>query len=524
MSAMQEHHRLVANLVRWMSAQKACNRIELIETHISSVILAGSYAYKIKKPLDLGFLDFSTLERRRFCCEEEIRLNRRLAEDLYIDVVDITGTVDRPSLTGQGTVIEHAVRMRRFAEGTLLSEHPQRLTAALADELAQQLADFHASVAGATLPPYGTPEQVLLPMQQNFEQIRSLDPECSEQLSRLQTWTLTEFGRLKRRLAERREQGHIRECHGDLHLGNIVLEGNRLILFDGIEFNPELRWIDTMSELAFLLMDIEEKGLARIARQILNKYLEISGDYQGMDLLRFYQLYRAMVRAKVSAIRLHQPDLSVAEKEPLRAVLSTYLENALKYTVSGRPSLLITHGLSGSGKSTVSEALLKFMAVVRVRSDVERKRLAGLDPGSDSGSSPMSGIYTPDFSRKTYDYLLSLTHSLLGAGYTVVVDAAFLKRDQRCRFEEIARRLCLPYLILDFQVPMNELRRRVTARERRGSDPSEANVEVLNRQAESKESLTEQERQSAVRVNQESGDIGDLVKLLQIRLDGYAGL
>ena len=519
MSAIQQHHRLVANLVRWLSAQPACGRVELIETHISSVILAGSYAYKIKKPLDLGFLDFSTLERRRFCCEEEIRLNSRLAEGIYLGVAEITGTVDQPSIGAQGKAAEYAVRMRRFREGALLSEQPQRLTETLANELAQQLAAFHASIGPGEPPsPYGTPEQVLQPMQQNFDQIRSLSSELDEQLSLLQAWTRKEFERLEPRLCERREQGCIRECHGDLHLGNIVLEDDRLILFDGIEFNPGLRWIDTMSELAFLLMDMEEKGLNRMARLLLNSYLEISGDYLGLDLLRFYQLYRAMVRAKVLAIRLHQSDVTGNEKALLQREFSTYLDNALKYTLSVRASLMITHGFSGSGKSSASGELLKSFPLVRVRSDVERKRLAGLNARSDSGSLPMSGIYTGDFSAKTYAYLLSLARSLLQAGQTVLVDATFLKSDQRRQFAQLAAELGSSFLILDFQVPMSELEKRVVARSKRASDPSEANAEVLNLQRESAEDLTDEERHCSVVVNQAPWEMGALVKQIQTRL------
>ena len=519
MSAIQQHRRLVANLVRWLTMQPASGRVELIETHISSVILAGEFAYKIKKPLDLGFLDFSTLERRRFCCEEELRLNRRLTENLYLQVVKITGTGDRPALETNGEVIEYAVKMRRFQGGILLSEQPDLLSDALADRLAQQLAGFHAAIGpAATLPPHGMPDQVLQPMQQNFDQIRSLSAEYDAPLAQLQAATLAAYRSLERRLAERRAEGYIRECHGDLHLGNIVLEGDRLILFDGIEFNPELRWIDTMSELAFLLMDIEEKGMFPISRRLLNRYLEISGDYRGLDVLRFYQLYRAMVRAKVVAIRLHQAAVTGDERRRLQAEFSTYLENAQRYTHSAPPWLMITHGLSGSGKSTVSGELLRNLPAVRIRSDIERKRLAGLDAASGSASPPMGGIYTPDFSNTTYAHLLSLTHSVLCAGYAVIIDATFQKRGQRQEFQALSSRLGAPFLILDFQVPERELRKRLEARERLGTDPSEANAAVLNEQLRSAEKLTAEEHRCAVVVTTKSGEKRDLAEQVRHRL------
>jgi len=521
LSAMQWHYRLVAGLKGWLSAQSACGRVELIETHISTVILSGIFAYKIKKPLDLGFLDFSTLERRRFCCEEEVRLNRRLAPDVYLDAVSITGTPDFPTIATQGPVIEYAVRMRRFIEGTLLSDRPERLNETLADELAYQLAGFHASIGlQAAIPAYGRPEQVLLPMQQNFDQIRAFSSEFNAKLSPLQAWTLEAYARLEQRLGERRTEGFIRECHGDLHLGNIVVEGGRLILFDGIEFNPGLRWIDTISELAFLLMDIEEKGQFPIAWRVLNSYLKISGDYRGLAVLRFYQLYRAMVRAKVIAIRMHQSDVSGDEMGVLRQEFSVYLDNARRYTCSTSPSLLIAHGLSGSGKSTFCSELMMHLPAVRIQSDVERKRLAGLDALSDSGSSRMEGIYTDEFSRKTYDYLLSLTQSVLQAGYTVIVDAAFLKSSQRRRFSALASEQKLPFIILDFPVPHEELRRRVAARKQLGSDPSEAGVAVLNGQIASVENLTEAERKNSMVVNQNPSEKSDLVNRIQCRLGG----
>lgn len=519
MSTVEQHRLLVANLRRRLSLQQVSEQVILIETHISSVILAGDFAYKIKKPIDLGFLDFSTLERRRFCCAEEIRLNSRLAADLYLAVVEITGSVEAPSIQGEGEVIDYAVKMRRFHAGVLLSEHPEYLTETLSIKLAEEIAAFHSLIGPGTPPhPYGASDQVLQPMLQNFDQIYSLNTGFGRILEPLRTATMATFQHLRHRLDERRAEGFIRECHGDLHLGNIVLEGDRLILFDGIEFNPGLRWIDTMSELAFLLMDMEEKGMNRSSRRLLNSYLEISGDYRGLDVLRFYQLYRAMVRAKVVAIRLHQTDVGDDEKRLLKAELSTYLQNALRYTKEGRPWLMITHGLSGSGKSTISAELIKHLPLVRIRSDVERKRLAGLKAQAHSSSAPMKGIYTNDFSRKTYDYLLSLAGSVLQAGYAVVVDAAFLQAGQRMRFRELAGNLEMPFLILDFQVPRQELKRRVKARSRSGSDPSEADLAVLEKQFEIGEKITAGECGYSVVVDQTSTDMEQLALLIKSRV------
>lgn len=519
MLTIAQHRLLVANLQQWLSAHQTSEKVEVIETHISSVLLAGGYAFKIKKPVDLEFLDFSTLEQRHFCCNEEIRLNSRLAADLYLAVVTINGSIDQPTIGGSGEVIEYAIKMRRFHTNVLLSEQPESLTPIFSDQLARQLALFHSSIGPGSPPEaYGTPEQVLRPMLQNFDQIHSLSSDFDQRLTPLHAGTMKAYQHLRQRLAERRDEGFIRECHGDLHLGNIALEGDHLILFDGIEFNPGLRWIDTMSELAFLLMDMEEKGLTSISRRLLNAYLEISGDYRGLDVLRFYQLYRAMVRAKVLAIRLQQPDVGIADRVSFKSELLAYLDNALRYSERGRPCLIITHGFSGSGKSVVSGELLMRLPLIRIRSDVERKRLAGLEVQASSGSPLMGGIYTRDFSEKTYDYLLALAGSTLQSGYAVIVDAAFLQARQRRIFCDLARNNDLPFLILDFRVPRQELRSRVKARLQVGSDPSEANLAVLERQFQMAEKITDEERRDLVVVDQAVADLDSLAVLIEHRV------
>ncbi len=487
---LEQHRTLAANLRRRLAGEVGdCG---LIETHISSVLLAGGFAYKIKKPVDLGFLDFSTLERRRHFCQEEVRLNRRLEPEIYLEVVPVTGTLDAPRIGGDVPVLDYAVRMRRFDQDGVLANHPERLTPAWVDRLARRIAAFHQEIARAgPEQPYGDAEGVLAPMLQNFRQIRALwrGDDIGPRLDALERWTRTRFERLLPLLHQRKEGGWIRECHGDLHLGNIALDHGRLILFDGIEFNPGLRWIDIQSELAFLLMDLDEHRLPGVGWRLLNRYLEEVGDYPGLPLLRFYQCYRAMVRAKVAAIGLGQ----AATEEGRRAFLG-YLELAAGYTADSRPALLITHGFSGSGKSTETESLLAELPAVRIRSDVERKRLAGLPAGAESGAAPGEGIYSGDFTRATYRRLLDLARVMLEAGFSVVVDATFLEREWRQPFEELARRQGVPFAILDFQVPEDELRRRVAARSRRGGDASEADLAILERQLASAVPPTGEER------------------------------
>ncbi len=505
MSTAQHHSTLIAALRdpgNW-PAQGRPAAIECIETHISSVLLADDRAYKIKKPLDLGFLDFSTLERRRYCCHEELRLNARLAPDVYLDVVPITGTPQRPVLGGQGEPIEYAVKMRRFDANALLSKNLAALTPELIDAIADKAATFHAGIPAVDpATPYGTPEAVLFPMQQNFDQIRALvdDPAELERLARLERWTQGHYQQLRGLLAQRRAQGLVRECHGDMHLGNMVLEAGEVIIFDGIEFNPSLRWIDTLSEVAFLVMDLDEKGLPGLGGRFLNRYLERTGDYAGLPVLRFYQVYRAMVRAKVAGIRLGQPGLSDPDKAAVLAAYAGYAALAERYTRPAAQALVITHGVSGSGKSRAAGALIEAREAIRVRSDVERKRLAGLAAEARSDSALQGGIYTDDLTGRTYAQLLETCATILDAGFTAVADATFLKQAQRVPFAALAAARGLPFVILAPQGDAALFRRRVAERAAIGADPSEAGLEVLETQLGSVEPLTEEELRWALSV------------------------
>lgn len=478
------------------------DRVEHIETHISHVLLAGEYAYKLKKPLQLGFLDFSTLERRRFCCHEEVRLNRRLAERIYLGVDPIVGPAETPRVGGVGGVLEYAVRMKRFPQSALLSRHPP--SARQVERIAEVVARFHQGipVAGPDSE-LGTPGAVLEPMLENFAQIRralgceGLPPGLEE----LEQWTRSRSRDLEEIVAGRRRDGHIRECHGDMHLGNIAWLDGDVVIFDGIEFNPALRWIDTLSDVAFLLMDLEDRKHPRLARRLLQGYLDITGDFSGLALLTFYKVYRAMVRAKVTAIRLGQESRGSKEWDESSRELAGYLRLARSYTEAPAPALIITHGLSGSGKSLAARMLAERLPAIRLRSDIERKRIFGMDALQRSGSSLSGGIYTAEATAATYDRLLGLAEAAMGAGEPVVVDATFLRQSSRRKFLGLARRLGVPFLILSVYAPPDVLAERVRRRYEKGGDASEANVAVLGAQQSDLESLTEDERRQAIEVS-----------------------
>jgi len=496
---MNVFDRIVAGLRNPTAYPHPVDAVAHIETHISHVFLAGDYAYKLKKPLDLGFLDFSTLERRRFCCGEEIRLNGRLAPHIYLDVVPIAGTPDSPRIDGNGEPLEYAVKMRRFEQESLLTRLP--VTSELADRIAKRVAAFHDSIPAAPAEsPFGTPASVLRPMDDNFSQIRARveDPALLARLDTLESWTHSRLEDLRSLIEGRKSDGHIRECHGDMHRGNIALVDGELVIFDGIEFNPGLRWIDTMSELAFLVMDLEEAGVMPPARRLLNRYLEIRGDYEGLGLLDFYKVYRAMVRAKVTAIRLGQSDLKPSEAARDREEFERYVDLAEGYTQPRSRRLYLTCGVSGSGKSRLSAILRDHVPLIHIRSDVERKRLSGLPADARTGSGPDAGIYTPEAGERTYGRLRELASLILDAGYSPLVDATFLTRSRRAAFIALAREKGCSCTILVPEAPESVLRERVAEREADGRDPSEAGLAVLDAQLADREPLTETELQLAV--------------------------
>ena len=485
---------------------------QLIETHISWLLLTGPFAYKIKKPVNLGFLDFSSIDRRRYCCEEELRLNRRLAAPLYCAVVPITGTADQPRLGGEGAAIDYAVKMRQFPQEAQLDRllDAGRLDAARLDELSVELAAFHDRADRASADgPFGTPERIAGPMRDNFDQVRSAfgppgDPESLpadrvDQLQRLQAWSEADHEAHRDAFLQRKDGGFVRECHGDLHLANMVLWEGRVLPFDCLEFDPHLRWIDVMSDVAFVTMDLTHRGRPDWACRLLSAYLETSGDYAGLGVLRSYQVYRAMVRAKVAALR-HRQTGGRGERARLWGEFCGYVDLAERLTRPGAPILLITHGLSGSGKSVVSQVLVEAGAGIRVRSDVERKRLFGLAPSSRSGSPLDAGLYTAEAGRLTYERLAGLADVILQAGRSAIVDGAFLARGQRDRLRTVATGRGVPFIILDLQAPEALLRERIRRREREGADASEAGPAVLERQLTAREPLAPDEEVAAVRV------------------------
>jgi len=495
---------------------------QVIETHISWVLLTGPYVYKIKKPMNFGFLDFSELSGREHFCQEELRLNQRLTHDLYLQVLPITGSHEAPQLGGEGPAIEYALQMRQFPQSNLLStlQANGELTGEHVDAMARQIAAFHLDTPVVPAEnEAGTPQAVMAPVEQNFEQIRGFLKETADlqQLDALQAWAQASFARLQPLLLARKAEGFIRECHGDIHLGNATVIDGEVVIFDCIEFNEPFRFTDVYADVGFLAMDLEDRGLKSLARRFVSQYLELTGDYRGLELLNFYKAYRALVRAKVALFGL-TPESDAVQRATTFKQYRRYANLAESYSAIPSRFLAITSGVSAVGKSYVAMRMVDALGAVRLRSDVERKRLFGEQQGDNL---LQSGIYSLDASVKTYQHLHEVAEVILRAGFPVAIDATYLKHHQRQQAAQVAETTGVPFLILDCNAPDAVLKAWLEQRQAEQTDVSDATLEVIEAQQASREPLTAEELVLSKRVEtNESGSLDKLVEQIRQRLPG----
>ena len=464
--------------------------IQCIQTHISYVLLTGDYAYKVKKPMNFGFLDFSTLEKRQHFCAEELRLNQRGAAELYLEVIPITQLGDRFQLGGTGNAVEYTVKMRQFPQSSLFTALFDRgeLTAPLLERLARVLANFHAQ--GATndyIRSFGTVEKIRQAIDENYEQTMQYvgGPQTQQQLDETRQSTDRLFTEQHALFNSRIEHNWIRECHGDVHLRNIALWNadqrqddpghDKIWLFDCIEFNEPFRFVDVMFDIAYIIMDLDARDRRDLSNRFLNAYVEQTGDWEGLQVLPLYLSRQSYVRAKVTSFLLSDPAVPEATKQEASTTAARYYRLAWEYTQSQQGRLILMAGLSGAGKSTVAHYLAQKLGAIQIRSDAVRKHLAGV-PLDSHGS---DDLYSAEMTQKTYDRLLHLGISLATQGYTVILDAKYDRQPVRQVAIAQARVQHLPLQIFHCTAPLSLLQERL---QQRHGDISDATADLLPKQ------------------------------------------
>jgi len=443
--------------------------VSLRQTQMSFLLFAGDYVYKIKKPVDLGYLDYTTLERRRFFCHQEVKLNRRLCPGVYLRVVPISWRLGRVRLGGGGKVMEYAVMMRRLPEEGMMEYLLPRggVTPRMVEQVAEKLAAFHKKAATSPeIATFGDPAAVSFNWQENFSQTESYRGRTVtfERYERIKAY-VDDFLRRERRLLERRvEEGKVRDCHGDLHAAHICF-GEDIYIYDCIEFNNRFRYCDVASEVAFLAMDLDFHYQPGLAGHFVESYTELSGDAELPLLMPFYKCYRAYVRGKVEGFKLDDPYLTEEEKRQAMCRARRYFNLACSYVPGGeRARLIIVSGLPGTGKTALAGELSRRLGAEVVSSDVVRKELAGLPLGEHRYEEYERGIYSPEFTARTYGEMLSRSRRALEAGRSVVADATFRRREYRRSFSLLAEELGAEFWAVETRCPEEVVRSRLERR------------------------------------------------------------
>ncbi|ADJ26361.1 aminoglycoside phosphotransferase [Dehalogenimonas lykanthroporepellens BL-DC-9] len=471
------------------------SRVELLQTQMSFVLLTDRYAYKIRKPVNLGYVDYSSLEKRRHFSRKELDLNRRLCPDGYLDMVAVTRDHGKIVLGGDGEIIDYAVRMKRLPQDGMMDRllAEDGLTSDMITAVARKMAEFHQGAAtGGDIDEFGSLETIRGNVAENFEQSR---PYIGRALSQAHFDALKAyFDRFLETgaplFARRVAEGRIRDCHGDLHSAHVNFNGDEICIYDCIEFNDRFRYGDTASEIAFLAMDLDRHGRSDLKQAFVAEYARHANDRGLYRLLKFYQAYRAHIRAKVACFKLDDPFVPEEEKTAELSKARGYFDLALAYTLSS-PLLFITSGPTGCGKSTLAGTLTRHLGLRHISSDITRKKLAGIEPGTPASAAYTEGLYSPEMTQRTYVAMLDSAEKVLAGGGSVILDATFLKKTDRDRALGLAKRYSARPVIIECRLDEAEARQRL---ERRATEPgnvSDGCWAVYQRQRDSAEPVEE---------------------------------
>jgi len=462
--------------------------IELMQTHASYVLLTGDFVYKLKKPVNFGFLDYSTVAKRQHFCQEEIRLNQRGAKELYLAVLPVAKQGDKYHLGSGGEIVDYAVKMVQFPQENLLSNmfESGTITTEDVEEMGRVVAGFHANAQTSEhISSFGRVEQIRQSIDDNYRQTEKYIERAQTQLQYTETKAYTDRFLVEHQqlFLDRITGGFIRECHGDLHLSNICRWHHQILLFDCIEFNEPFRFVDTMYDVAFAVMDLEARGRKDLANRFLNTYAEQTGDWAGLQVLPMYLSRQAYVRAKVTSFLLDDPGVSSEDRSIAAQTAGDYYRQAWEYTRPRQGRIIMLSGLSGSGKSTLGKQIAQSVGGVHLRSDAVRKHLGGiplLSKGDDS-------LYTPEMTAKTYQRVLALGAKLAAQGLTVILDAKYDRQSLRAAVVDLAADRGIPVQMIYCTAPADVLRDRLA---HRTGDIADATVDLLASQQAAWEDFT----------------------------------
>jgi uncharacterized protein len=462
--------------------------IELMQTHASYILLTGDFAYKLKKPVNFGFLDYSTVERRQQFCEAEIILNQRGAKELYLEVLPISEASGQYALGDDGEIVDYTVKMVQFPQENLLSNMFEMGTISVADieTIGRVVAQFHqAATTSDYISNFGQVSKIKQSIDENYEQTkRYIDrAQTQSQYDETKAYTDRFFSQRPELFTARREGGFIRECHGDLHLRNICRWEDRILLFDCIEFNETYRFVDTMYDIGFAVMDLEARGRRDLANRFLNVYTEQTGDWEGLQVLPLYLSRQAYVRAKVTSLLLDDPNIPPADRDAAVKTASDYYHQAWAYTKPRQGKIIMLAGVSGSGKSTLGKQLAAELNAVHLRSDAVRKHLAGVPLMAKGDES----IYTDKMTKLTYMRLLEIGTKLAAQGYVVILDAKYDRVALRQLPIDMAAAQHIPVEMIHCTAPVSVLRDRLN---QRTGDIADATAALLESQLAQWEDFT----------------------------------